>query len=165
MLDQQTQEMTAPCPKCRTEMVLAAVTPHPVATQLARHTYLCSRCNQTKTYVLPANAPPGTPGEQELQADGGASAAGGTSAERRDHPREALDAAATVYDKEGRFLLPCVLRDLSKSGGRIELLKEATLPQYFLLSMLPDGSGRRLCSKVWQLALTAGVRFVERNQI
>jgi hypothetical protein len=45
---------TAPCPKCTTTMVLAAVTPHPIATHMERHTYLCAKCNQTKTYMLPA---------------------------------------------------------------------------------------------------------------
>ena len=43
---------TAPCPKCGTSMVLAAVTPHPIAAQMQRHTYLCTTCNQTKTYML-----------------------------------------------------------------------------------------------------------------
>ena len=45
---------TAPCPKCATTMVLAAITPHPIATQMQRHTFLCATCNQTKTYMLPA---------------------------------------------------------------------------------------------------------------
>jgi predicted RNA-binding Zn-ribbon protein involved in translation (DUF1610 family) len=45
---------TAPCPKCATTMVLAAITPHPIATQMQRHTFLCAKCNQTKTYMLPA---------------------------------------------------------------------------------------------------------------
>jgi len=45
---------TAPCPKCGTTMVLAAITPHPIATQMERHTFLCATCNQTKTYMLPA---------------------------------------------------------------------------------------------------------------
>src|SRR5205807_1172248 len=49
--------VTAPCPKCRADMVLAAITPHPVAHQLARHTYLCAACNQTKTYILPLASP------------------------------------------------------------------------------------------------------------
>jgi predicted RNA-binding Zn-ribbon protein involved in translation (DUF1610 family) len=44
----------APCPKCGTTMVLAAITPHPVATRMERHTFLCAKCNQTKTYMLPA---------------------------------------------------------------------------------------------------------------
>lgn len=49
---------TAPCPKCATTMVLAVVTPHPIAPQMVRHTFLCATCNQTKTYMLPANMPP-----------------------------------------------------------------------------------------------------------
>jgi hypothetical protein len=34
-------------------MVLAAITPHPIAAQMQRHTFLCTKCNQTKTYMLP----------------------------------------------------------------------------------------------------------------
>ena len=45
---------TAPCPKCASSMVLAAITPHPKNDQMDRHTYLCAMCNQTRTYVLPA---------------------------------------------------------------------------------------------------------------
>jgi hypothetical protein len=45
--------VTAPCPKCATPMVLAAMTPHPIAKNMERHTFLCAECNQTKTYVLP----------------------------------------------------------------------------------------------------------------
>jgi hypothetical protein len=87
----------------------------------------------------------------------------GMSHDRREDPRDALTAPGTIYDKEGNFLFPCIVRDLSKSGGRLELFKEAVLPRFFLLSMMPDGSERQLCSKVWQLALIAGVRFVEKQ--
>ena len=59
MLEAATTETTAPCPKCHTDMVLAVVTPHPVAPQLGKHTYLCTKCNQTKTYILPSNASAG----------------------------------------------------------------------------------------------------------
>ena len=45
---------TTPCPRCGTVMTLAAITPHPIAPQMLRHTFLCTPCNQTKTYVLPA---------------------------------------------------------------------------------------------------------------
>jgi hypothetical protein len=45
---------TAPCPKCATTMILAAITPHPIAAKMERHTFLCVKCNQTKTYMLPA---------------------------------------------------------------------------------------------------------------
>ena len=43
---------TAPCPKCGTLMILAAVTPHPIAPRMQRHTFLCTTCNQTKTYMI-----------------------------------------------------------------------------------------------------------------
>jgi hypothetical protein len=50
------EQTTAPCPKCATSMILAVVTPHPIATHMERHTFLCAKCNQTKTYMLPAKA-------------------------------------------------------------------------------------------------------------
>ena len=57
MLSQQAKATTAPCPKCRADMALVVVTPHPIATEMERHTYLCKPCNQTKTYVLPTSDP------------------------------------------------------------------------------------------------------------
>lgn len=164
MLQAAINETTAPCPKCRTGMVLAVIIPHPVAVQLARHTYLCANCNQTKTYILPVGPsaddaggsgdPDSTAAQRRVEPD-----------DRRAAPREALTTPATIYDKDGSFLFPCVIRDLSKSGGRLELFKETALPQYFFLSLLPDGGGRRLCSKVWQLALIVGVRFAEKQTL
>jgi len=160
MREAATSETTAPCPRCRKDMVLAVVIPHPISPELARHTYLCGECNQTKTYILPVSPsadraaasadPDRTAAPRRIEPD-----------DRRREQRQALATPATIYAKDGSFLFPCTIRDLSKSGGRLELFKEAILPQYFLLSMLPDGGGRRLCSKVWQLALVAGVRFVD----
>jgi hypothetical protein len=156
MLQSATAETTAPCPKCRSDMVLAVITPHPVAPQLGKHTYLCVKCNQTRAYILP------TDGTVEAgHAD--RPDTGETGSDRRRDSREALNAPGTIYHKDGSFLVPCSVRDISRSGGRLELFKETLLPQYFLLSVMPDGSARRLCSKVWQLALIAGVRFVERQ--
>ena len=162
MLQAATSEATAPCPKCRSGMILAVIVPHPVATQLARHTYLCAKCNQTKTYILPVDQP--ADGEANGDADS-PSVVPSAPDNRRREARETLTTPATIYDKDGNFLFPCTIRDLSKSGGRLELFKEATLPQYFLISLLPDGSGRRLCSKVWQLALIVGVRFAEKQTL
>ncbi len=48
-------DTTAPCPKCAATMVLAAITPHPIITHMERHTFLCAKCNQTKTYMLQSN--------------------------------------------------------------------------------------------------------------
>jgi len=160
MLQVAPSETTVPCPKCRKDMALAVVIPHPVTPQLARHTYLCTSCNQTKTYILPVASSPDSATTSAKPAhitDPLNSDPDGC----RKEPRSALAAPATIYDKDGSFLLPCTIRDLSRSGARLELFKESILPQYFLLSMLPDGSGRRLCSKVWQLSQVAGVRFAE----
>jgi len=57
MLSADSKAATAPCPKCRADMVLVVVTPHPIAPEMERHTYLCTPCNQTKTYVLPGSDP------------------------------------------------------------------------------------------------------------
>jgi hypothetical protein len=143
-------------------MDLAVITPHPIAQQLARHTFLCRACNQTKTYILPVS--PSAEGDgTSRDTSNGLTLPAGEPDSRRSEPRETLNAPATIYDKDGSFLAPCTVRDLSRSGGRLELFKESALPRYFLLSLLPDGGGRRLCSKVWQLALVAGVRFVEKQ--
>jgi hypothetical protein len=48
----------APCPKCGTIMSLVVVTPHPIAANMLRRTYLCTTCNQTKTYVRPVTDNP-----------------------------------------------------------------------------------------------------------
>jgi hypothetical protein len=42
-----------PCPKCRSDMVDVAITPHPLIPQMRRHTFVCYTCNQTRTYMLP----------------------------------------------------------------------------------------------------------------
>jgi hypothetical protein len=43
-----------PCPKCRSDMIDVAITPHPLIPQMRRHTFVCYTCNQTRTYMLPA---------------------------------------------------------------------------------------------------------------
>ena len=160
---QTANHRTATCPRCSTDMVLAVLIPHPAAPELARHTYLCGTCNQTKSYVLPIE-PSVARKDEGGPVDGSGKPHEVRPEDRRKDARQALAAPATIYDKDGNFLLPCTVRDLSKTGARLELFREAALPQYFLLSLLPDGGGRRLCSKVWQIALIAGVRFVEKQK-
>ena len=45
-----------PCPKCGVLMELAAVTLHATDQRMAKHTYLCTPCNHTRNYMLPAAA-------------------------------------------------------------------------------------------------------------
>jgi hypothetical protein len=46
--------LKAPCPKCHNEMVYVTHLPHPLAPQMQRTTFLCVRCNQTRSYALSA---------------------------------------------------------------------------------------------------------------
>ena len=48
------EELTAPCPKCRTAMVFVTALPHPNAPEMRRTVFLCSPCNQTRNYSLSA---------------------------------------------------------------------------------------------------------------
>ena len=54
MQGQQESAAVAACPKCQSGMAQVAITPHPVAPRMLRHTYVCRACNQTRTYMLPA---------------------------------------------------------------------------------------------------------------
>jgi hypothetical protein len=49
------EEPPTPCPKCRSDMVDVVVTPHPLIPRMRRHTFVCYTCNQTRTYMLPAD--------------------------------------------------------------------------------------------------------------
>ena len=52
------KDNTAVCPQCRTEMVHVAVTPHPVARNMQRNTFVCYTCKRTRTYMLPGTFAP-----------------------------------------------------------------------------------------------------------
>jgi transposase-like protein len=46
------QAMSAPCPKCRSEMIFVTSLPHPRSPQMQRTTFVCYNCNQTRSYSL-----------------------------------------------------------------------------------------------------------------
>ena len=48
------QDLTAPCPKCRADMVYVTALPHPYAPEMRRTVFLCAPCNQTRNYSLSA---------------------------------------------------------------------------------------------------------------
>jgi hypothetical protein len=50
---QQESTTITPCPKCHSGMIQVAITPHPIALRMLRHTFVCRICNQTRTYMLP----------------------------------------------------------------------------------------------------------------
>lgn len=48
------KDMSAPCPKCRADMVYVTALPHPQAPEMRRTVFLCSPCNRTRNYSLSA---------------------------------------------------------------------------------------------------------------
>lgn len=53
MVQPGTIDQTTRCPACGTGMILAAVVPHAINDRMERHTFVCARCNQTRTYIVP----------------------------------------------------------------------------------------------------------------
>ena len=47
-----TEGPSAPCPKCRTEMVYVTHLPHRLASRMQKTTFVCYTCNQTRSYAL-----------------------------------------------------------------------------------------------------------------
>jgi hypothetical protein len=50
------------CPTCGIDMTLAATTPHAMDARMTRRTYVCARCNLTRTYMLPTEDAPSVVG-------------------------------------------------------------------------------------------------------
>jgi transposase-like protein len=44
--------MSAPCPKCRREMIYVTALPHRNAAHMRRTTFVCHPCNRTRSYTL-----------------------------------------------------------------------------------------------------------------
>ena len=44
--------LSAPCPKCHTEMIFVAALPHPQWPTMQKTTFVCYGCNQTRNYAL-----------------------------------------------------------------------------------------------------------------
>ena len=44
--------LSAPCPKCHTQMIYVATLPHPRSPAMQQTTFVCYGCNQTRNYAL-----------------------------------------------------------------------------------------------------------------
>lgn len=78
----------------------------------------------------------------------------------RKFERRRIQLAGTIYARDGKALVQCELRDISKGGARLALPRELELPQEFLLSLSADGYVLRQCKKAWQFSILVGVQFV-----
>jgi hypothetical protein len=44
--------LSAPCPKCRTEMIYVVALPHPKSPSMRKTTFVCYGCHRTRNYAL-----------------------------------------------------------------------------------------------------------------
>ena len=149
-----TEGTTAPCPKCATSMVLAVITPHPANARMEKHTFLCAKCNQTRSYALPAkNVASPEHGDQI----GEARTAVGEGEKRKFTPRRDFRIAELVVDplfKKG-WLNQSVVKGFAEAK-RIEEVIFAIAR----LAKMSTGSVERLIMRPW----SASWRPLQRNQ-
>ncbi len=53
----------------------------------------------------------------------------------------------------------CILRDVSATGARIQVMTAAELPVEFVLALSAQGRPRRKCRVIWRNDKEVGVRF------
>lgn len=76
--------------------------------------------------------------------------------ERRTTPRHRVLKAGTI--EFGGEALPCTVRNLSKSGARIEVNSPLWFPDHFVLGVASEGL-HKPCRVVWRLERRIGVAF------
>jgi hypothetical protein len=86
------------------------------------------------------------------------------SANARKDKRRSVEANGMVYDMQGRPLVTARIRNISVGGAQLELTQEVDLPATFQLALTRDTVVRRTCTRVWQFAIVAGVKFHLRSE-
>lgn len=83
------------------------------------------------------------------------------SANNRSRKRQPVCVDGMIYDRSGKQLASCTLRNISETGAQLELAGETEIPEKFLLSLSRDGQVQRQCKKIWQFSTVTGVRFCD----
>jgi hypothetical protein len=73
--------------------------------------------------------------------------------------RQSIEIDGMIYDRHGKQLAACMLRNISVGGAQLELTQEIDVPKDVVLSLSREGHVKRTCEKVWQFATVLGVRF------
>jgi hypothetical protein len=77
--------------------------------------------------------------------------------------RQSIEIDGMIYDRQGKQLASCMLRNISVGGAQLELTQEVDIPKDVVLSLSREGHVKRTCEKVWQFATVLGVRFKEAS--
>lgn len=77
---------------------------------------------------------------------------------RRREPRRRVARTATISQLAASIAIPCVVLDISEGGARLDVPREASVPDRFELTVDVDGS-QRACVVVWRRDGAIGVKF------
>ncbi len=80
-----------------------------------------------------------------------------TTNEKRRAPRRVLLKSGRIIFNRGRSTVDCVVRNLSKTGARLEVKTVVGIPDAFYLSI--NESGTQPCRVVWRRLKEIGVSF------
>ena len=80
--------------------------------------------------------------------------------ERRKSFRVDWNASALVYDCNGEWGHPCLIKDLSTGGAKITGVIVENIPNEFMLR-ISRARGSRKCRVLWRDADRIGVEFIE----
>ena len=81
-----------------------------------------------------------------------------SSAEDRIERRQRTMLGGELIFDDGRGNLDCQIRNISKSGARLDLFSTADIPDRFVLE-INNGGGRRPVTVAWRSATSMGVAF------
>lgn len=80
--------------------------------------------------------------------------------ELRDSRRRNTRHPAILLNRNGSILCLCMMKDVSASGAKLELLTPAEVPDEFTLRLSKFGNVHRDCEISWRSETVIGVRFV-----
>lgn len=85
------------------------------------------------------------------------------SPEHRLHPRQKTLKTGKIIHHRGLLNQPCVVRDISVGGAKLQIDPPFECPEQFLLELLNQAP--RSCEVIWKKGEYVGVRFSQPRQI
>jgi hypothetical protein len=84
----------------------------------------------------------------------------GATYELRDSRRRMTQHPAILINRDGSILCLCMMKDVSASGAKLELMTPCEVPDEFTLRLSKYGNVHRDCKISWRAETVIGVRFV-----
>lgn len=82
-----------------------------------------------------------------------------TRVEKRLHPRHKTFKAGKIIHHKGLLNQPCLVRDVSMGGAKLQIDPPFECPEKFLLELINQAP--RSCQVVWQIGEHVGARYVQ----